>query len=227
MRQQPSRVNLGTMAAAYSPREELANVVTHGAGFVLSIAGLALMVTLASLHGDAWLVTSTSIFGASLVLLYATSTLYHFFRDEQLKQTMRKFDHAAIFLLIAGTYTPFLLVSLRGAWGWSLFGVMWGLAAVGITLKFWFTGRFRLGSTLIYVGMGWMVLVAIRPLSVALPRAGLYLLFSGGLCYTGGAVFYLWKRLPYHHAVWHLMVLGGSACHWAAVFCCLIPPAST
>ncbi|HNC24703.1 MAG TPA: hemolysin III family protein [Opitutaceae bacterium] len=207
-----------TTASQYTPREELANALTHGIGLLLSIAGLVLMVTYSALRSDAWAVTSTAIFGATLVLLYTTSTLYHSFRREDLKRMMRKFDHAAIFLLIAGTYTPFLLISLRGPWGWSLFGVVWGLAAVGVALKFWFTGRFRLLSTLIYIGMGWLVIIAFRPLIHSLPAGGLWLLFAGGLCYTGGAVFYLMKRVPYHHAVWHLWVLAGSACHWAAVF---------
>lgn len=216
---------MSTTAAQYTPREELANALTHGLGLLLSIAGLVLLVTISALRSDAWAVTSTAIFGTTLVLLYTTSTLYHSFRRESLKRLLRKLDHAAIFLLIAGTYTPFLLISLRGAWGWSLFGVVWGLAVVGVALKFWFTGRFRLLSTLIYVGMGWLVIVAIRPLIHALPAGGLWLLFAGGFCYTGGAVFYLMKRVPYHHAVWHLWVLAGSACHWAAVFGYLTGPA--
>ncbi|MCX6944427.1 MAG: hemolysin III family protein [Opitutales bacterium] len=208
----------------YTPREEIANAVTHGLGLALSVAGLVLMVVRSARHSDAWAVTSSAIFGATLVLLYTTSTLYHSFSGEELKRLLRKFDHAAIFLLIAGTYTPFLLVSLRGPWGWSLFGVVWGLAAVGVALKFWFTGRFRVLSTLIYIGMGWLVLAAFRPLMAALPRGGLVLLLAGGLCYTGGAAFYLWKRLPYHHAVWHLWVLAGSGCHWASVFLYVILP---
>ncbi len=208
----------------YTPREEIANAGTHGLGLALSVAGLVLMVVRAARHSDAWAVTSSAIFGATLVLLYTTSTLYHSFSGEELKRLLRKFDHAAIFLLIAGTYTPFLLVSLRGPWGWSLFGVVWGLAAVGVALKFWFTGRFRVLSTLIYIGMGWLVLAAFRPLLAALPRGGLVLLLAGGLCYTGGAAFYLWKRLPYHHAVWHLWVLAGSGCHWASVFLYVIHP---
>ncbi len=208
----------------YTPREEIANAVTHGLGLALSVAGLVLMVVRSARHSDAWAVTSSAIFGATLVLLYTTSTLYHSFSGEELKRLLRKFDHAAIFLLIAGTYTPFLLVSLRGPWGWSLFGVVWGLAAVGVALKFWFTGRFRVLSTLIYIGMGWLVLAAFRPLLAALPRGGLVLLLAGGLCYTGGAAFYLWKRLPYHHAVWHLWVLAGSGCHWASVFLYVILP---
>ena len=206
------------MPAAYTPREELANSLTHALGAGLSAAGLAVLVGKAAHHGDAWQIVSTAIFGVSLVLLYSTSTLYHSFRAERLKQVLQKFDHAAIFLLIAGTYTPFVLVTLRGPWGWSLFGVVWGLAVAGVTIKFWLAGRYRLVSTLIYLAMGWLVLVAIKPLVAALPAGGLRLLIAGGLCYTGGAAFYLWKRLPYHHAIWHLFVMGGSACHWSAVY---------
>lgn len=211
------------MAATYTEREELANSLTHGLGAVLSVAGLVLMVVFAGRHGDAWHVVSTAIFGTTLVLLYTASTLYHSLRGEQLKVLLRKFDHAAIFLLIAGSYTPFVLVTLRGPWGWSLFGVVWVLAVAGVTIKFWLAGRFQLVSTLIYVAMGWLVMVAIKPLVAALPAGGVKLLVAGGLCYTGGAVFYLWKRLPYHHAIWHLWVLAGSACHWAAVFIHVLP----
>jgi hemolysin III len=213
------------MAATYTEREELANSLTHGVGAVLSVAGLVLMVVSAGRYGDAWHVVSTAIFGTTLVLLYTASTLYHSLRGEQLKVRLQKFDHAAIFLLIAGSYTPFVLVTLRGPWGWSLFGVVWGLAVAGVTVKFWLAGRFKLVSTLIYVAMGWLVMVAIKPLVAALPAGGMKLLLAGGLCYTGGAVFYLWKRLPYHHAIWHLWVLAGSACHWAAVFVYVLPSA--
>lgn len=215
-----------TTSAAYTPREELANSLTHAVGVALSVAGLVLMVTFSARHGDAWHVVSTAIFGVSLIALYTASTLYHTLRDVARKQLLRKFDHAAIFLLIAGSYTPFLLVSLRGAWGWSLFGVVWGLAAVGIALKFWFTGRFRVASTLLYLGLGWLVLIAFKPLLAALPRAGVGWLVAGGACYSAGTIFYLWKRLPYHHAVWHLFVLGGSLCHWVAVFGYVVPRAS-
>ena len=211
------------MPAAYPPREELANSLTHGLGAGLSVAGLVLLVVSSSRFGNAWHVVSTAIFGTTLVLLYTSSTLYHSFRGAQIKQVLRKLDHAAIFLLIAGTYTPFVLVTLRGPWGWSLFGVVWGLAIIGVALKFWFAGRYRLVSTLIYLGMGWLVMVAIKPLMAALPSGGLTLLVAGGLCYTGGAAFYLWKRLPYQHALWHLFVLGGSACHWTAVFLHVVP----
>ena len=212
------------MPAVYPPREELANRLTHGLGAALSTAGLVLLVFFSSRQGDAWQVVSSAIFGTALVLLYTSSTLYHSFRNERLRQLLQKFDHAAIFLLIAGTYTPFSLVTLRGPWGWSLFGVVWGLAIAGVVLKFWFAGRFRLGSTLLYVGMGWLVMVAIKPLMAALPAGGLKLLVAGGFCYTGGAAFYLWKRLPFHHAIWHLFVLAGSACHWVAVFVYVVRP---
>lgn len=211
------------MPAPYTPREEFTNSLTHGLGAGLSVAGLVLLIVRSAQHGSAWHVVSTAIFGASLVLLYTASTLYHSLRGERLKQVLQKFDHAAIFLLIAGTYTPFVLVTLRGPWGWSLFGVVWGLAVAGVTLKFWLAGRFRLISTLIYLAMGWLVLVAIKPLVAALPAGGLQLLVAGGLCYTGGAAFYLWKRLPYHHAIWHLWVLAGSVCHWAAVYLHVVP----
>jgi len=204
--------------AGYSPSEENANRLTHGLGVGLSVVGLVLMVIRAARLGDAWQVVSTTIFSATLLLLYSASTLYHSFQAEHRKALLQKFDHAAIFLLIAGSYTPFVLVTLRGPWGWTLFGVVWALAVMGVILKFWFAGRYRLASTLLYLGMGWLVLFALKPLMVALPAGGLHLLVAGGLCYTGGAVFYLWRRLPYHHAIWHLFVLGGSACHWLAVY---------
>jgi hemolysin III len=207
----------------YSPGEELANRLTHGLGAAFSVAGLVLMVVFSARHGDAWHVVSTAIFGATLVLLYTASTIYHSFRDERLSRLLQKFDHAAIFLLIAGTYTPFVLVTLRGPWGWSLFGVVWGMAATGVVLKFRFAGRFKVISTLIYIIMGWLVLIALKPLHAALPAGGMRLLVAGGLCYTGGAAFYLWRRLPYNHAIWHLFVLGGSVCHWASVFWYVVP----
>jgi hemolysin III len=203
--------------------EELANSLTHGFGAGLGATGLVLLLVYASRYGTSWHVVSTAIFGATLVLLYTASTLYHSVPGERAKRILQKFDHAAIFLLIAGTYTPFVLVTLRGPWGWSLFGVVWGLAVVGIALKFWFAGRFRVVSTLIYLAMGWLVMIAIKPLVAALPAGGMKLLVAGGLCYTGGAIFYLWKRLPYHHAIWHLFVLAGSICHWAAVFWHVVP----
>jgi hemolysin III len=208
---------------AYTPGEELANSITHGIGAAFSVVGLVVLTTFSSLRGDAWLITGTTIFGVTLVALYTTSTLYHSFRSVAVKHVLRKFDHAAIFLLIAGSYTPFLLVTLRGPWGWRLFAIVWTLAVAGIALKFRFAGRYRVASTLLYIAMGWLVLTVLRPLLLVLPRGGFWLLLAGGFCYTGGAAFYLWKRLPYHHAVWHLWVMAGSACHWAAVFFYVVP----
>jgi hemolysin III len=203
--------------ATYTQEEEIANCLTHGLGLLLSIAGLVVLVTFAALRSDAWAVTSGAIFGVSLVVLYASSTLYHSLRATRPKHVARVVDHVAIFYLIAGTYTPFMLVNLRGPWGWSLFGVVWALAIGGTVLKLFFTGRFRVLSTLIYLFMGWIIMVAIKPLVEALPRGSLIMLFAGGLAYSLGTVFYLWKRLPYHHAVWHLFVLAGSICHFFAV----------
>ena len=202
----------------YTHGEEIANCLTHGLGLILSVAGLGVLVTFAARRGDAWTVTGCAVFGASLVLLYGASTCYHALQAPRWKSVLRVCDHAAIFLLIAGSYTPFLLVSLRGPWGWSLFGVVWAIAVAGIVLKLFYTGRFRLLSTILYLFMGWIVLIAIKPLVEALPRSSLIMLFAGGAAYSVGTLFYMWKRLPYHHAVWHLFVLGGSVCHFFAVF---------
>jgi len=201
----------------YTRGEEIANSLTHGLGLGLSVAGLSVLVTFASLWGDSWRVTGCAIFGVSLVLLYGASTFYHALRAPRAKHWLRVLDHAAIFVLIAGTYTPFLLANLRGPWGWSLFGVVWALAVVGMILKLFLTGRFPLFSTLIYLLMGWLILVAFKPLVEAVPLGSLAMLVAGGLAYSAGTVFYLWHRLPYHHAIWHLFVLAGSACHFFAV----------
>jgi len=202
----------------YSPVEELVNAITGGVGLVLSVAGLAVLVTLAAVYADAWAVTAAAVYGTTLIAGYATSTLYHAVRNPQCKLTLRKWDHAAIFTLIAGTYTPITLVNLRGPWGWTLFGVIWGLAVAGIIMKIWLTGRFIKLSTAIYIAMGWMVVVAAKPmLSGVMPRVSLWLLLAGGLCYTGGAIFYMRKRMPFHHAVWHLFILAGSITHWLAI----------
>ena len=204
-------------------KEETINAVTHGAGAVLGAAGLAVLVVLAALRGDAWHVVSCAIYGATLVLLFTSSTLYHSFRGPRIKHVFRVIDHSSIYLLIAGTYTPFLLVRLRGGWGWSLFGVVWGLALAGIAFQVFFVDRFRLAQTLIYLGMGWLVVVATRPLLTRVPLGGLLWLLAGGLFYSLGAVFYLWKKLPYHHGIWHLFVLAGSICHYFAILIYVIP----
>ncbi len=196
-------------------RREWANTLTHAVGVLLSLVGALVLLVAAVGSGDGWQITSAVVYSVTLILLYVSSTVYH---GSNRRATLQKFDHAAIFLLIAGSYTPFVLVTLRGPWGWSLFGVVWGLAVVGVILKFWYAGRFKLASTLIYLGMGWLVLIAIKPLLVALPEAGFSWLVAGGACYSVGTVFYLWKRLPYQHAIWHLWVLGGSSAQWIAVY---------
>ena len=201
----------------YSRGHELANSIIHGVGTILSVAGLSVLVVFASLRATTWHIVSCSIYGTTLVLLYASSTLYHSFRSPRIKQVLRAVDHASIYLLIAGSYTPFTLVTLRGPWGWSLFGIIWALALIGIALKIFFTGRFRIASTLIYTGMGWMVVIAIKPLMQHMPPGGIAWLLAGGLAYTLGIVFYLWKRLPFHHAIWHLFVLAGSLFQYFAV----------
>ena len=204
-------------------KEETINAVTHGLGAVLGTVGLVMLVVKAALHGDAWHIVSCSIYGGTLVLLFTSSTLYHSFCDERVKHAFRIVDHASIYLLIAGTYTPFLLVNLRGGWGWSLFGVVWGLALAGIVFQIFFVDRFRVAQTLIYLAMGWLVIIAGKPLLTKVARPGLLWLLAGGLFYSLGSVFYLWKTLRYHHAVWHLFVLGGSVCHYFAILFYVLP----
>lgn len=207
----------------YSFGEELAHAITHGIGAILSIAGLTLLVVFSALRGDAWHVVSSAIFGTTLVLLYSASTLYHSFPQPNIKRIFRIMDHSAIYLLIAGTYTPFLLVSLRGVWGWTLFGVVWGAAIAGVWFKVFYTGRFPKLSTTLYVVMGWVALVAVKPMMENIPLGGLVLILAGGLTYTMGVVFYVMHRMIYHHAVWHLFVLGGSILHFFAVLLYVIP----
>jgi hemolysin III len=197
--------------------EELANAVTHGVGLILSIAGLIILIVLAAMRGTAWHIVSCAIYGTTLVCLYAASALYHGIPSKRLKRALKIFDHCAIYLLIAGTYTPFLLVNLRGPWGWSLFGVVWGMALVGIVLKFWFVDHFQILSTTVYLLMGWLAVIAVRPIYLLVPATGLVWLAAGGLLYTVGVVFFVWKRIPYNHVIWHVFVLVGSTCHYFAV----------
>ena len=209
-----------------SRQSELANTITHAVGVALALAGLAALVTIASLHRSPRQVVAHSIYGVTLVLLYAASTAYHGIRLPRARRLLRTLDHAAIYLLIAGTYTPFSLICLRGAWGWSLFGVIWALAATGIVFKIFFIGRFSRISTLVYLGMGWLALIAARQLFANLPAMGLVLLFAGGLCYTVGVLFFaLDRRLRFNHAIWHLFVLAGSVCHFFAVLVSTMPRA--
>ena len=204
-------------------KEETINAATHGLGALLSLGGLAALLALAARRGGAWRIVSCSIYGSMLVLLFASSTLYHCFRGPRVKHVFRVIDHSSIYLLIAGTYTPFLLISLRGSWGWSLFAVIWGLALAGIVFQIFFVSRFRLAQTLIYLAMGWLAVVAVKPLFAHVPRPGLLWLLAGGLFYSLGAVFYLRKTLPYHHAIWHLFVLSGSICHYFAILFYVLP----
>lgn len=208
---------------SYTRGEEIANWVTHGVGLVASIVGLTLLILHSSLRGDAWHVVSFTVFGLTLLTLYTISTLYHVRRSERAKRLFRKLDHAAIFLLIAGTYTPFLLTNLRGPWGWTLFGIIWGLCGAGAVFQLFFGARYRLTSTLGYLFVGWLIVVALKPMIERVPHGGLWLLLAGGLCYSFGVIFFLWRGLRYHHAVWHTFVLGGSTCHYLAVLLFLLP----
>ena len=198
-------------------REEFANALTHGLGATAALAGGAVLITLAALYGDGWQLASAIVFGTSLLLLYLASTLYHAVQHPVVKGRLKVFDHCAIYLLIAGTYTPFTLIGLRGPWGWSLFAAIWSLALAGVVFKLFYTGRFKLLSTVIYIAMGWLVIVAIKPLLGALDGWTLGWMFAGGAFYTLGTVFYHRPSLPYSHAIWHLFVLGGSVCHYVAV----------
>jgi hemolysin III len=198
-------------------REEVWNALTHGAGAVFSIVGGAVLITLTALSGDGWQLAGAVVFSISLMLLYVASTLYHAVPHPIAKGRLKIFDHCAIYILIAGSYTPFTLVGLRTHGGWWLFGAIWSLAIMGIVFKLFFTGRFKLVSTLIYLAMGWLIIVAIKPMMVALSPAMLMWLIAGGLAYTFGTIFYMSKRIPYTHAIWHGFVLLGSACHFVAV----------
>lgn len=203
--------------------EEIANGVTHGIGVLLGLAGLVALLVAAGPAGDAWRIVSFSVYGATLILLYLASTLYHALPHPKAKKVFQKLDHAAIFLLIAGTYTPFALVPLRGPWGWSLFGVIWGLAAAGVAFKAFGATRWHGAVTALYVAMGWLCLIALPKMIAVLPFGGLFWMAVGGVLYMGGVVFYLWRRLPFGHAVWHLFVLGGSVAHFWAVYRYVLP----
>ncbi|OJY89873.1 MAG: hemolysin III [Lysobacterales bacterium 63-13] len=206
----------------YSRAEEIASSLSHALGIVLGIAGLAVLAAFATLHGGTSRIVSVSIYGTTLILLFTASTLYHAVPNPRAKPILRVLDHSAIFLLIAGTYTPFALISLRGAWGWSLFAIVWTLAIIGIALELRHV-RNRVVAALLYLGMGWVGIVAIKPMLANIEPGGLWLLFAGGLCYTLGVPFYLWKRLPYNHALWHLFVLAGSVLQFFSVLLYVLP----
>ncbi len=216
-------MNTNITVRRYSTGEEIANSIIHGLGIILSIAGLAVLTAFASVFGSVWHIVSCSIYGATQIILYTASTLYHSVPLPRAKAVLRVIDHAAIYLLIAGTYTPFTLVNLRGPWGWSLFGVIWGLALIGIALQGILIRQKPALTAIPYVAMGWAVVVGIRPLLASVAPGGLALLFAGGLSYTVGSIFYIWRRVPYHHAIWHVFVLAGSIFHFFAILFYVIP----
>ena len=214
---------MGIVIPRYTRGEEIAHSLTHALGIILSIAGLAVLASLASVFGNVWHIVSCSIFGVTLILLYSVSTLYHSIPLPRVKAILRVCDHSTIFLLIAGTYTPFTLVNLRGPWGWSLFGFVWSLAVLGIVFQSFLIRQKALWIVMPYILMGWVIVVGIKPLLTSVALGGLILLLAGGLAYTLGSVFYVWRRLPYHHAIWHVFVLAGSIFHFFAVLFYVVP----
>lgn len=209
---------MSTKVSYYPAGEERLNILSHGFGAVMAIPATVFLILRAVYGGTAWDIVSFSVYGASLFTLYLASTLYHASRKESLRKKLNIFDHAAIYVLIAGTYTPFALGPLRGAWGWTIFGLTWGLTFVGVGIKLFFTGRFRLISTISYVLMGWIALIAIKPLIEQVNTQALLWMLFGGVFYTVGAILYQVKKLPYNHGIFHLFVLAGSACHFVAIY---------
>jgi len=207
----------------YSPLEERTNIISHAVGLVLSIVALVLMVVRASEYGNAWHIVSVSIFGASLISLYAASAFYHSAKDLKTRSRLRIIDHATIYVLIAGTYTPFTLVTLNGTVGWMIFAISWTMAFSGVILKLFFTGKYNVLSTLMYVFMGWIIIFAIKPLINSLSSEGLFWLVAGGVAYTTGAVIYSIKKIKFNHAIFHMFVLLGSLCHFISVYFYVLP----
>ena len=207
----------------YSSIEEKTNIISHAIGFLLSIVALVLLVAHANQYGNVWHIVSFSIFGASLIILYGASTFYHSTKKPELRNRLRVFDHASIYVLIAGSYTPFTLVTLNGPLGWSILGIAWGMALTGIILKIFLTGKYKLISTLMYLFMGWIIIFAIKPVYNNLPLEGFLWLVAGGMSYTIGAIIYSIKKIKFNHAIFHLFVLGGSACHFVSVFFYVLP----
>ncbi|MEQ6389164.1 hemolysin III family protein [Bacillaceae bacterium S4-13-58] len=207
----------------YTKTEELANAITHGIGALLSIAALTILVIYSSIYGSTWHVVSFTIFGVTMVLLYFSSTLVHSFPEGRVKDLFEIFDHSLIYFFIAGTYTPFLFIIIKGWVGWTLFGVVWALAIGGAIFKAFFVKKFLFMSTILYIIMGWLIVFGWNQISSNLHPNGLTLLITGGLLYTFGAVFYVWRGFKFHHAVWHLFVLAGTATHFFAILLYLLP----
>ena len=215
--------NISRPVNRYSPGEEIANSITHGIGIILAIVALGVLVIFAGRSGNIWHIVSVCVYGTTLILLYTASTLYHSIQNPRAKGILQTLDHSAIFLLIAGTYTPFTLVSLRGPWGWSLFSVIWGLAVVGMLFQLLNLKHWRTASIILYICMGWAVIVAIKPLIANVATGGIVFLVLGGCAYTSGVLFYKRKQHKYHHAVWHLFVLAGSILHFFAILFYVLP----
>ncbi|AXN37130.1 PAQR family membrane homeostasis protein TrhA [Peribacillus butanolivorans] len=207
----------------YTKKEEVVNAITHGVGVLLSIGALVFLIIFSVQKGSAWHVVISVIYGVSMLLLYVSSTLVHSFPAGKTKDLFEIFDHSAIYLFIAGTYTPIMLLVIQGTLGWTLLGIVWGVAVIGVVFKAFFVKKFLFLSTILYIAMGWLIVIAWGPLSAAMPSTGIQLLVAGGLLYTFGAVFYVWRGFPYHHAVWHLFVLAGSVAHFFAVLFYIIP----
>jgi hemolysin III len=202
----------------YSTSEEIANKLTHGLGVILCIIGLIFLFKKANDSVEPMIMVSYMVFGISLLLLYITSTLYHTIPGLELKKSLRKMDHSAIYILIAGTYTPFLLINLQGFYGWGMFGIIWSFAIIGIVLKIFTPIKSKWVSAIIYIIMGWLCVLISRQMWLHVPSQSLIFLGIGGFFYTTGVFFYVWKKLPYHHAIWHIFVMGGSICHFIAVY---------
>jgi hemolysin III len=203
--------------------EEIANAITHGVGAVLSIVGLTLLIVLSSLEGTPWHVISFTIYGVTMLLLYVSSTLVHSFPEGKAKDLFEIFDHSSIYLFIAGTYTPFLFIAVKGTTGWTLFGIVWGIALAGIVFKAFFVKKFLFISTILYVFMGWMIVFAWDSLTQNIAHQGIVLLVVGGVLYTIGAVFYVWRGFRFHHMIWHMFVLGGTVLHFLAIILYVLP----
>ncbi|MDQ0162190.1 PAQR family membrane homeostasis protein TrhA [Bacillus alveayuensis] len=205
------------MTHTFPKNEEIANAITHGIGFLLSIAALVLLIINAVNIGSIWYIVSFSVYGGTMILLFLSSTLVHSFPKGKAKDLFEIFDHSAIYLFIAGTYTPIVLTVLRGPLGWTIFAIVWTLAIAGVIFKVFFVKKFLYTSTFIYILMGWLVVFAWKPLTISLPSNCLYFLVIGGIFYTFGTIFYIWRSFPYHHAVWHMFVIAGSIFHFFAI----------
>jgi hemolysin III len=203
--------------------EELPNALTHGFGLLCSILGFIVLLVVTLIRGGKWQIISCAIYGVTLICVYAASTLYHGVSSPRWKKGFLLFDHCAIYLLIAGTYTPFLLVNLRGGWGWPLFGVIWGIAVSGVLFKLLFADRFPIFSVAMYLGMGWLGIIAAKQVYIHVPSIGLVWIFAGAIAYSIGVIFYACKKIPHHHTIWHLLVMAGSGCHYIAILYSVFP----